>query len=310
MFPFFIENKLIAANQSGFKPGDSCINQLIAITHEIYQSFDAGYEVRSVFLDISKAFDKVWHEGLIFKLKKKGISGNLLNLIKDFLKNRKQRVVLNDQFSSWADVDAGIPQGSILAPLLFIIYINDLTNDSSSSTKLFADDTSLFSVVFKVDATAKELNDDLAKVQDWALRWKMSFNPDISKQAQEVIFSRTLKKTPHPPLMFNSNLVNKTSSQKHLGIILDESLSFEEHLKTISVKTNKTIYLLRKLQNGLPILRKLQNLLLRAALITLYKSFIRPILTMVISFMNKPLIHLFMKSLSLSNTMLSDNRSY
>ena len=259
MFPSFIENKLIAANQSGFKPGDSCINQLIGITHEIYPSFDAGYEVRGVFLDISKDFDKVWHEGLTFKLKQNGISGKLLNLIKDFLKNRKQRVALNGQFSSWADVDAGVPQGSILGPLLFLIYINDLTNDLSSSAKLFADDTSLFSVVFNVDATAKELNDDLAKVQDWALRWKMSFNPDISKQAQEVIFSRKLKKTPHPPLMFNSNLVNKAFSQKHLGIILDESLSFEEHLKTISVKTNKTLYLLRKLQNLLP----------RAALITL-----------------------------------------
>ena len=102
MFPFFIENKLIAANQSSFKPGDSCINQLIAITDEIYQSFDAGYEVRGVFLDISKAFDKVWHEGRIFKLKQNGISRKLLNLIKDFLKNRKQRVVLNGQFSSWA----------------------------------------------------------------------------------------------------------------------------------------------------------------------------------------------------------------
>ena len=96
----------------------------------------------------------------------------------------------------------------------------------------------------------------------------MSFNPDISKQAQEVIFSRKLKKTPHPPLMFNSNRVNKASSQKHLGIVLDKSLSFEEHLKRISVKTNKTLYLLRKLQNLLP----------RAALITLYKSFTRPYL--------------------------------
>ena len=177
-------------------------------------SFDAGYEVRGVFLDISKAFDKVWHEGLIFKLKQNGTSGKFLNLIKDFLKNKKQRVVLNGQFSLWADVDAGVPQGSILGPLLFLIYINDLTNDLSSSAKLFADDTSLFSVVFNVDATAKELNDDLAKVQHWALRWKMSFNTDISKQAQEVIFSRKLKKTPHPPLMFNSNLVNKTSFKR------------------------------------------------------------------------------------------------
>ena len=84
MFPFFIESKLIAANQSGLKPGNSCINQLIAITHEIYHSFDAGDEVRGVFLDICKAFDKVWHEGLIFKLKQNGISGKLLNLIKAF----------------------------------------------------------------------------------------------------------------------------------------------------------------------------------------------------------------------------------
>ena len=98
MFLFFLENKLVAANQSGFKSGDSCINQLIAINHEIYQSFDESYKVRVVFLDISKAFDEVWHAGLIFKLKKNGISGKLLNLIKGFLKNRKQRVVLNGQF--------------------------------------------------------------------------------------------------------------------------------------------------------------------------------------------------------------------
>ena len=178
MFLFFIENKLIDANQSGVKPGDPCINQLIAITHIIYQSFDAGYEVRGVFLDISKAFDKVWHEGLISKLKQNGISDKLLHLIKDFRKNRKQRVVLNGQFSSWADADARVPQGSILGPLLFVIYINDLTNDLSSRAKLFADNTSLFSVVFNVDASAIELNDDLVKVQDWVwngINWTLDF---------------------------------------------------------------------------------------------------------------------------------------
>ena len=95
MVKFFIENELISPNQSGFKPGDSCINQLLAITHEIYKSFDDGFEVRGVFLDISKAFDKVWHEGLIFKLKQNGISGNLLNLLRDFLGNRKQGILLN-----------------------------------------------------------------------------------------------------------------------------------------------------------------------------------------------------------------------
>ena len=99
--------KLISPNQSGFKPDDYCINQLLAITHEIYKSFDDGFEVRGVFLDISKAFGKVWHEGLIFKLKQNGISGNLINLLCDFLRNRKQRVLLNGQVSDWSDVRAG-----------------------------------------------------------------------------------------------------------------------------------------------------------------------------------------------------------
>ena len=88
MFGFFIENDLISQHQSGFKPEDSCINQLLSITHEIYQSFDEGFDVRSVFLDISKAFDKVWHDGLIFKLKQNGISGSLLNLLSNILRNR------------------------------------------------------------------------------------------------------------------------------------------------------------------------------------------------------------------------------
>ena len=109
MIKFFIENELISPNQSGFKPSDSCTNQLLAITHEIYKSFDEGFEVRGVFLDISKALDKVWHEGLIFKLKQNGISGNLINLLCDFLKNRKQRVLLNGQVFGWSDVKAGVP---------------------------------------------------------------------------------------------------------------------------------------------------------------------------------------------------------
>ena len=163
MFEFFTENELISQNQSGFKPGDSCISQLLCITHDIYQSPDDGLETRAVFLDISKAFDKVWHEGLLFKLKLNGISGNLLNVITDFLYQIKQKVVLNGQHSSWTNVQAGVPQGSILSPLFFLIYINDLSDGLNSNPKLFADDTSLFSVVQNINSTANALNSDLIK---------------------------------------------------------------------------------------------------------------------------------------------------
>ena len=144
IFEYLTINKLISDNQTGFRSSDSCINQLLSITHEIYHSLVNGLEVRGAFLDISKAFDKVWDEGLILKLNQYGISGNLLRLIRCFRKIRKQRVVLSGQTSSWTSVLAGVPKGSILSPLFFLIYINDLSDDLSSNPKLFADDTSLF----------------------------------------------------------------------------------------------------------------------------------------------------------------------
>ena len=98
-------------------------------------------------MDLSKAFDKVWHQGLLFKLESFGIRGKLLNLLEDYLSNRFQRVLLNGQESSWLPIKAGVPQGSILGPLLFLIYINDLPDGLNSISKLFADDTSLFSIV-------------------------------------------------------------------------------------------------------------------------------------------------------------------
>ena len=202
MYYFFIENNLISVNQSGFRQGDSCINQLISRTHEIYRSMDLGCEVRGLFLDISKAFNKVWHKCLLHKLKENGINGPLLNVLEDFLCSRKQRVVLNGQHSSWSDVVAGVFQGSNLGPLLFLIYINDLSDGLHSNPKLFADDTLLFSTVHDISETTNELNNDLRKINIWANHLKMSFNSDICKQAHEVVFLRKNFKISHPSLKY------------------------------------------------------------------------------------------------------------
>ena len=145
-FKFFEDKNLLPKHQSGFRPGDSCIYQLLAITHDIFSSFDCNptLETRGVFLDISKGFDRVWHDGLLFKLKENGVSVNLFQSIKSFLSGRFLRVLLNGQTSDWESVQAGVPQGSTLGPLFFLLYINDLTNNLNSNLKLFADDTSFF----------------------------------------------------------------------------------------------------------------------------------------------------------------------
>ena len=219
-----------------------------------------------MFLDISKAFDTVWHEDLIYKLKQNGISGKLLNIIKDFLNSRKQRVVLNGQYSSWASITAGLPQGSILGPLSFLVYINDLSKNLSSNPKLFAVDTSLFSVLHNLNTSTNNLNEDLNKINDWVTHWKMNFNLDPTKQAQKVIFPLKIKEPLHTPLNFNNTNDKQTAFQKNLALILDSPLNFEEHLKTMFSKVNKTTGLIRKMRNSLP----------RPSLMTLYKSFIRP----------------------------------
>ena len=158
-----------------------------------------------------------------------------------FLNDRHQRVVLNGQRSGWARILAGVPQGSILGPLLFLIYINDLPDNLES-------------------------NDDLNKISEWAYKWKMLFNPDIAKHAQEVIFSRKNIKKVHPIVYFNEAPVVHTACQKHLGMHLDEKLNFNIHINEKIAKANKGIGLIRKLAHILP----------RKSLITIYKSFVRP----------------------------------
>ena len=266
VYCFLNNNELISKNQSGFRPGDSTIYQLISITSNIYDSFEKYDETRALFLDISKAFDKVWHEGLIFKLKSNGISGNLLKFLENYLKNRHQRVVLNGTVSEWRSISAGVPQGSVLGPLLFLVYINDLTDNISCQMRLFADDSSLFTHVEGRDQTHEKIVKDLQTVTNWAYQWKMVFNPDVNKQAIEVIFSVKKKKSEHPKLLFNHIPVSREDYTKHLGVYLDSGLNFSKHVREAVMKATK----------GVSLLKYLSKYVCRKVLDLSYKLYVRP----------------------------------
>ena len=152
LYNYINEHKLLTPYQLGFVPGDSTTFQLLHTYHMFCEAVDGGKEVRVVFCDISKASDRVWHRGLIHKLRDIGCSDRLLNWFSSYLSNRRQRVIYNGQASEWTFVKAGVPQGSILGPLLFLIYINDIVNELSASVRLFADDTSLYMFCAKLES--------------------------------------------------------------------------------------------------------------------------------------------------------------
>ena len=148
-------------------------------------------------------------------------------------------MVLNGSYSGFSAVESGVPQGSVLGPLLFLIYINDLERNIKSNIKFFADDTMLFSIV--KDLSASDLNHDLNIIYQWAHQWKMEFNPDPTKQATEVLFSCKKSSPDHPKLILNGTYVAKANEQKHLGLILDSRLTFESHINDKIIKAKKNL---------------------------------------------------------------------
>ena len=197
-----------------------------------------------------------------------GISGELYNLLENYLLDRFQRVILNGQFSSWKSILAGVPQGSILGPLLFLIYINDLPNELKANAKLFADDASLFTLVKDKNESTSILNNGLLLISKWAYYWKMLFNPDPTKPAHEVIFSKKKITQTHPIIRLNNIQVERVPYQKHLSILLDEKLNFKQHVDNAILKMNKGIFVIKKLRHSLP----------RKSLLTIYKAFLRPLI--------------------------------
>ena len=258
-------NNLISNKQAGFVPGDSTINQLIILTDTILTAFENGKEAHAVFLDISKAFDRVWHRGLIHKLKSFGINGTLLEWFTSYLIGRKQRVVINGASSDYLYIQAGVPQGSVLGPILFIMYINDLSNEIVSDLFLFADDGTLVDVFSDNRLSIQKLNMDLLQIEKWSKIWLVNFNA-----LKTVAMTFSCKRIPScaDGLRFFNQAIKTVTSHKHLGIFLNHRLDWQTHFEFITSKCLKRLNLLRRIKKRIP----------REALRTLYITMIRSIM--------------------------------
>ena len=227
-YNYLRENHLLSKDQSGFKIGDSTVNQLSYLYHIFSKALDEKKDVHIIFCDISKAFDRVWHKGLIYKLRKIGIGGSLLLWFIDYLKDRHQKVVIRGQQSEEGIIKAGVPQGSVLGPLLFLVYINDITLVTQTKMKLFADDTSIYIEFDDPQSASDTLNEDLVHVQQWADKWLVNFSAPKTK-----LMTCTNKNKNYPPISFNGVQLKSVTDHKHLGLTLSSNLGWATHIASL-----------------------------------------------------------------------------
>lgn len=164
------DNNVFSESQFGFRERRGCVLQLLKVFNDWSLAVDSGLSVDTIYLDLQKAFDTVPHKRLLLKLKKIGVAGNVLKWIENFLSDRKQRVTINGAKSDWTNVTSGVPQGSVLGPLLFIIYINDLPNNVKAHCKLFADDAKLYKEIAGIK-DFKDIQEDLYELCRWTIKW-------------------------------------------------------------------------------------------------------------------------------------------
>ena len=255
-------HNILTLSQSGFIPGDSTTNQLLSIYNDFCSSLDQGISTQAVFFDISKAFDRVWHAGLLAKLEGVGIRGSLLEFLKSYLTNRTQATVVKGAISDYQVTTAGVPQGSVLGPILFNIYINDIQENIHSTMKLFADDTSMYLSIADPLARSEILNRDLNRIHQWAVAWKVTFN----REKTELLNLTRKRNEQFLPLKFCNETLHESPHHKHLGIILQGNCKWDKHIA----------YLLSKCNTLVNCLRSLKHRLSRKSLEHLYKSFILP----------------------------------
>ena len=256
---FLVKNKLINTSQHGFLKARSCLTNMLCFLEDVTKWVDEGSPVDIIYLDFKKAFDKVPHQRLLLKLKAHGIGNSMINWIEKWLIDRRQRVVVDGEVSNWKSVLSGVPQGSVLGPILFLIYINDLDDDITSKVLKFADDTKVFRKI-KSDADRQHLQDDLNKLIEWSEKWQMLFNFGKCKCLHTGHGNENAQYT------MGGTELNTTVKEKDLGLTISADMKVSEQCGIAAAKANQILGLIRR-----NIVYKEKELI-----IPLYKTIVRP----------------------------------
>ena len=264
MYNFLIDNNLFYNLQSGFLPTHTTVYQLIEMYEDICDALEKRKHVCLVFCDISKAFDRVWHRGLIKKLECYGFQGAFLDWLTNYLSNRNQNVLINNNKSNIGEIKAGVPQGSVLGPLLFLLYINDIADGLESIARLFADDTSLSYSSANLQNIEDTINRDLTKLNDWSKTWLTIFNPNKT----ELLFISTTSNSDNISFSFDGIHLNPVDSHRHLGVTLTNDAKWSAHITAIYQSCMKKVN----------VMRKFKYILNKNTLLRIYKCFILPVL--------------------------------
>ena len=259
MVDFLVKHKLLNSSQHGFLKARSCLTNMLCFLEEITKWIDMGSPVDIIYLDFQKAFDKVPHQRLLLKLKAHGIGDSITDWIEQWLTDRRQRVVVDGEVSNWKSVLSGVPQGSVLGPILFLIYINDLDDNITSNVLKFADDTKLFRKV-NTDGDKQHLQNDLDRLVKWSEKWQMLFNAGKCKCLH----------TGHGNLNVNykmgATVLGTTVKEKDLGVTISADMKVSEQCGIAASKGNQILGLIRR-----NITYKGKKLI-----IPLYKAIVRP----------------------------------
>ena len=260
-------NNLISDSQHGFRKKRSCLTNLLEFFHDIYQDYDSYKNVDLIYLDFQKAFDSVPHKRLMTKIRALGVGGKLADWIENWLRNRKQRVVINGEASDWVEVTSGVPQGSILGPLLFVIYINDLDSNIVNKLVKFADDAKLGG---RVDDKRYiiSIQEDLNRLVKWTEKWQMNFN--LSK-CKVMHIGHSNEKNIY---QMDSIKLKETNSEKDLGIVITNNFKSTNHCIQVEKKCNRLLGYIKR-----QFLYRNKNIV-----VTLYKSLILPHLEYCVQF--------------------------